>query len=111
MNKPKIGDKIYIPTQLHISRGEDDIAGGLAEIDRIEISKHLPENHYNGIMVGFKGFNKAHSWNYNYLLENQDEWSKEYGNQIAKPDPDINTPWIQDGDYVNGSIYHGKDII
>lgn len=110
MNKPKIGDKIYLPTQLYISRGEDDIAGGLAEIDRIEISKTLPENHYNSIMVGFKGFNKARSWNYAYLMENQNEWKKAYENSIAKPDPDINTPWIEAGDIVNGSIYEGKDI-
>jgi hypothetical protein len=110
MNLPKEGDKLYLPTQMYISRGDDDIQGGIAEIDRIEISKKLPIEHYNSIMVGFKEIGEGRSWNYRYLLENQEEWSQKYAGKTAKPDPDINTPWIQEGDIVNEEVYKGKDI-
>lgn len=108
--KHKIGDKLYIPSAYFISRGEDDFEGGLAEIDRIETKKHLPEKHCNRIMIGFKE-NPSAMYNYNYILEGQEEWSKEYSGRTAHPNPDINTPWIQNGDIVNGQIWKGGDVI
>ena len=110
MKIPEIGDKLYLPTQLHISRGEDDIFGGIAEISFVEISKYLPIEHINAIMVKFKGFSQSHLWNYKLLLEKQKEYSIKYADKIAKPDPDINTPWIESGDIVNGVKYTGKSI-
>ncbi len=109
-NLPKIGDKLYVPSAYHISRGEDDIDGGLATISKVEISKHLPKNHINSIMVKFEELDKATSYNYRILLEQQKELKEEYGDQVAKPNPDINTPWIESGDIVNGREYNGKPI-
>lgn len=110
MKLPKIGDKVYLPSQYYISRGEDDIEGGIAEIDRIIISENLPLHHYNAIMIGFKGFDKARSWNYRYILENQKDWCKSYKGKFAHHSPDINTPWITKGDLVDGVVYNGPNI-
>ena len=87
MEEPKIGDKIYVPTSLYVYRGEDDFEGGLATISSIEKSKHLPEDHYNYLMVGIEE-RKGTSYNWRYLMENQDKWKAEYGDQVAHPDPD-----------------------
>jgi hypothetical protein len=53
--EPKIGDKIYVPSAYHVYRGEDDFAGGLATINKVERSNHLPKNHINYFMVGIEG--------------------------------------------------------
>jgi len=85
--KPEIGEKIYVPTSLYIGHGEDDFSGGLATIDEIEYSDHLPEDHFNYTMVGIKERNGT-MYNWLYLFENQDKWAEEYKGQIAHPDPD-----------------------
>lgn len=110
MKLPKIGDVLYIPGSYHISRGEDDVDGGLATISHVEVSKHLSITHINAVMVKFKELSQASSYNYKMLLEKQEELKEEYGNRIAKPNPDINTPWIEEGDIVNGSVYTGNPI-
>lgn len=110
MEIPKIGDKLYIPSQLHITRGSDDIAGGLATISEVIVSDHLPIEHINSIMVKFKELNKASSYNYKDLLRQQDKLSVDYAGKIAHPDPDIDTPWIEKGDIVNGKPYQGNSI-
>lgn len=33
--EPKVGDKIYVPSRLYISRGSDDFAGGIATVKRV----------------------------------------------------------------------------
>lgn len=104
MSNPKIGQKIYVPGQMYISRGSDDIAGGKATIDHItlEISGGKP-CHFVGVkeVPGLK-----YRWE-NYLQEQQADLKKQYGKQVAHPDPDIDTPWIEPGDIVNGKVYEG----
>lgn len=97
--KHKVGDDMYIPSAMYISRGSDDRVGGLAEIKSID-SKG---------MVSFKEIPGV-SYNYEYLLKEQDKLKKEFGNSRAYPDPDIDTPWIESGDIVNGETYKGKPI-
>lgn len=109
MKLPKIGDKIYIHSSFYISRGEDDVLGGLATINKVEVSKHLPIEHCNSVMIGVKEVSST-LYNYKSLLEEQEELKKQFGENSTRPDPDINTPWIQSGDIVNGEIYTGKDI-
>lgn len=107
--KHKKGDQMYIPTQLYISRGSDDIQGGKATITKLDINDKLGKDHTNGVFVQFEGF-PGRSWNYKLLLDKQEEYAKEYKDQVAKPDPDVDTPWIEPGDIVDGKVYTGKPI-
>jgi len=107
MEDIKVGQKIYVETQLHISRGSDDVVGGLATVTKIreDISggekclfvsvKEHPGNGYN--------------WS-QHLSKLQDKLKERFGDQIAYPDPDIDRPFIEDGDTVDGKIYHGPPI-
>jgi len=89
MRIPLIGEMIYIPTQLYISHGEDDVTGGLATINKIKVSDYLPKGHHNSIMVGVKEV-KGTLYGWSYLLEHQEKWSEEYKGKVAHPDPDYN---------------------
>jgi hypothetical protein len=99
--KPKIGQKIYIRSSWHISAGHLDIAGGLATISKVETIagdwfvelKEVPN----------------HGVNYSLLYPDQAELKKEYKGQKAHPDPDIDTPWIEEGDYVGQNQEFGKE--
>lgn len=104
-----IGDQMYVHSSFYISRGEDDVVGGLATVSKFDISDKLPEGHINKVFVIFKEL-PGHSYNYNMLLEEQEELRAEFGEKSAYPDPDINTPWIEAGDTVNGKVYKGEPI-
>ena len=106
---PKIGDKLYVGTSLYISRGSDDVAGGLATINKVDISKNIPIDHINAIMVSFKEVPGV-GYNYKSLVADQKRLAKDYKGQKAHPDPDVDTPWIEDGDTVNGKPYKGSSI-
>lgn len=82
---PKVGQEIYVPTELYMSHGKDDIHGGLAKVVKV-----IPEMHgdrkVHGIQVEeLPG--KTYFWE-NYLAENQEKWRQQYGEQRAMPDPD-----------------------
>lgn len=87
--KPEIGQKIYIPSSFYLSHGRDDIQGGKTEITKVYFSNHLPEDHYNYIMVNVKGLPVSKTYNYRYLMENQKEWKDKYKDTVAHPDPDL----------------------
>ena len=87
VTQPVIGQKIYVPSSLYLYRGEDDFAGGIATINKIEKSKNLPEDHYNYLMVGITE-RPGSMYNWRPLLERQEELQKMYADQIAHPDPD-----------------------
>lgn len=107
--KHKVGDDIYIPSACYISRGSDDRVGGLARINSIEVNEKLPEDNYNRIFVCVDEIQNT-SFNYAYLLEMQDKLKEEFRDNRAYPDPDIDTPWIEEGDTVNGKTYSGPPI-
>lgn len=88
--KHKKGNKLYIPSAYYIDRGWDDFEGGLATIESFDISKTLPEDHYNSIFISFK--ESPSSYNYRYVLENQEKWKQEYADKIAHPSPDGENP-------------------
>jgi hypothetical protein len=103
----KVGQKIYVGSHFYISHGSDDVVGGLATITKItkgvsggekvlyvEVAEH-PGNCYN--------------WT-QFLSEQQKELKKEFGRKKAYADPDIDTPWIEKGDLVDGKPYQGDPI-
>jgi len=106
MQEVKIGQKIYVKTQIYLSHGSDDIIGGLATVTKIT----------EGISAGKKvpfvtvAEHPGNSYNWKFLSEEQNKLKKEFGDQIARPDPDIDRPFIEDGDTVNSKIYHGPPI-
>ena len=87
MKKPESGMKIYVPTSLHVYRGEDDFQGGIAKINKIEYKDYLPEDHCNYIFVGIEE-NPGVMYNYGSLMKQQNELRERYGEQVAHPDPD-----------------------
>jgi hypothetical protein len=94
INEPKIGDKIYVPSSYYCYRGEDDFAGGLATIAKIEYSDHLPEDHINYIMVGIENRPQA-MYNYRILMRDQVELEEEYKDSVAHPCPDMSPEFNQ----------------
>lgn len=91
---PQKGDTIYVPSSYYVYRGEDDFEGGLATIDKIEFNKNLPKDHCNYTMVGIVG-RPSTMYNYKSLLEQQEELKKEYGEQVAHPNPDLRVEFNQ----------------
>jgi hypothetical protein len=50
------------------------------------------------------------SYNWDIIGLGQAKLRKEYKGQKAHPAPDIDTPWIEEGDTVNGEVHHGPSI-
>lgn len=103
---PEIGDEIYVPSSFHISAGHLDKQGGLATITEIK-GEYDPKN-CNCLFVKVKEV--SGEYNYLSLLKQQDELKKRFGKRRAYPDPDEDTPWIEEGDSVDGKLYHGEPI-
>lgn len=103
----KVGDKIYVDSSYYISHGSDDFEGGIATISKIS------EDISGGEKCIFVEIEERPGTSYNwsqFLSKKQEELKKEFGEQLAHPDPDIDTPWIEEGDIVNGKKYKGPPI-
>ena len=104
---PKVGDEIYVSSHFSISNGSSDCVGGLAKV--VKVSSGISGGD-SCLFVDVKE-HPGHSYNWSQILsKEQDKLKKEFGKNRAYPDPDIDTPWIEDGDIVNGEVYHGKPI-
>lgn len=103
---PEVGDTVYVPTSLHLSRGSDDFIGGLATVTWVGEGKSA------GKMVTFVEVAEKPGSRFNwaeYLEPNQETFRLRYGEQRAHPDPDEDRPWIEEGDTVfdeNGPRIH-----
>jgi hypothetical protein len=111
----KVGQKIYVESAFHISNGSADVVGGLATVTEVkeDISAGKP-----ALFVSVKE-HPGTAYNWEILSEKQENLKNRFGTSKAHPDPDVDTPWIEDGDIVGGKIngkdyhgevYHGKDI-
>lgn len=83
---PQVGDEIYVDTRLHVYRGKDDVLGGLATVMSVSDGKSA------GLPVHFVSVKEHPGNNYNwegYLAPEQDRLKKEFGNERARPDPDM----------------------
>ena len=84
--KPKIGDKIYVPSFLHITHGVDDFHGGLCTV--IGLRKEF----IKGLRVTFVNIAEDDaSWlNWDtYLAPQQEQLRKEYGERAGRLKPDF----------------------
>ena len=80
----KPGDELYVGTRLYIDRGEDDVCGGIATVERISTLDGAVTPTY---FVHFVGL--PNGINMSYILENQLKWREEYGDRIAHACPDV----------------------
>ena len=95
IKEPKIGDKIFIPSALYVYRGEDDIDGGLATINLVKPSDHLPKDHFNYWMVGFEETGPGRYYNWRNLMQEQAELEIKYVGKKAQPNPDLRPEFNQ----------------
>lgn len=91
MTLPEIGDNIYIKSSFYISRGSEDVCGGLATISEVKIDENLEEGNVNKVMVGVDEISRV-LYNWKTLLEKQEDYEKLYAGRIAHRCPDIDTP-------------------
>lgn len=99
--------EIYVGSHFYISEGSRDVVGGLAKISDVSegISGGEP-----CIFVEVEE-HPGHSYNWTQMLsKEQAKLKKEFGKKRAYADPDIDTPWIEEGDIVDGKPYHGDPI-
>ncbi|WZE63544.1 hypothetical protein PANI_CDS0024 [Maribacter phage Panino] len=94
--QPEIGQEIYIPSELYLGHGADDVQGGKTTITDIHESEHLPEEHTNYLFVSVEGL-PSRRYNWYWLSQEQEELKAQHGDQKAKPEPDnrpeFNTGW------------------
>lgn len=106
-NVPEVGDKIYVSTHLSICNGSSDVWGGIATVTSVEDSISGGESCK---FVRVKE-HPGHCYNWTQVLaRDQEELKKQYGDALAEACPDEDRPWIEDGDFVDGKVYHGKPI-
>ncbi|MFA5154408.1 MAG: hypothetical protein WC554_17825 [Clostridia bacterium] len=85
--EPKVGLKIYVPGAMYVYRGEDDFAGGIATISKVDKENNI-------IMISIEE-RPGTRYNWKYLLEDQDKLKTQFGDQIAHPDPDYRAEFNQ----------------
>lgn len=98
MQLPKIGDKIYVDSHYYISHGSDDVEGGIATVSGVDKTFVETEEH------------PGHAYNWKFLGPEQEGLKKKFGASKAHACPDIDTPFIEEGDFVNGKKYKGPPI-
>ncbi len=87
--EPKIGEDVYLPTSLYLSRGRDDFIGGLCQISRIidrrnDDSEILDINRFMVETVE----RPYHQYNWYFLIKDEKKNIERYGDKRGRPDPD-----------------------
>ena len=88
---PVLGQDIYMKTSVFIGHGEDDFDGGLCKISYIDNKFNPKETNkiWQGNSITIEVEENA-GWrnNWFYIMDHQEEWSKEYGKRRGKMNPD-----------------------
>jgi hypothetical protein len=84
MRVPKIKRDVYVGSSYYIDHGEDDFEGGLCKIKNIEKGRSAGKD---TLFVELEE-RPGHSYNWDYLMEHQEEWAKEFKDRRGYPDPD-----------------------
>lgn len=95
-----MGEPIYIPTSLHVYRGRDDFEGGLCVVNRIEMGKSAGKPTF---FIGIKE-TVGVLYNWEHLISNQEEWTKEYAGRKGRRNPDFRSEFNKDDDWVSRSL-------
>lgn len=83
----KSGDEIYVPTSLYLSHGVDDFIGGRATIENIYEDDRVSRDSYNRWGISIKE-RPGHWYNLSYLIDEQEELKKKFGDSWCYEDPD-----------------------
>ena len=87
-----MGEPIYLPTSLHVYRGRDDFEGGLCTVNRIKMGVSAGKPTY---FIEIKE-NPDVQYNWQYLIENQEKWEKEYAGKRGRRNPDYRPEFNND---------------
>lgn len=80
---PKVGQDIYVDTQLYLSHGRDDFTGGLAQVASVT-EEYWPKATAVVHIVERPG----HGYFWHLLEAQQEDLQKQFGNRRSYPDPD-----------------------
>lgn len=86
-NVPKVGDIIYIDTELYLSRGEDDIIGGKARVLTIG-------GQFGDSMITVEGWPDDYR-NWDGLAKEQESLKARFGDAWAYKNPDHRSEFNQ----------------
>lgn len=87
--QPRRGVVLYVPAMMYLSHCEDDVvAGGKATIECIDCA-------HGQAIVRFKEL-PGREYGLDYIMENQREWKKRYGDQWARPDLTVSSEHVAD---------------
>ena len=88
----RIGDVVYVDTELYVRHGRDDFRGGLAEVTEVrpDISKGKPTPF---IRVAQEP-DTLHNWK--ILAADQKKLRAEFGKSWSRPDPDNRAEFNED---------------
>ena len=86
IRKPKVGEKIYIPSSTFVYKGASDFSIGYESIDSIEYNKQMEKEDYNYTYISIievLNINQGAKYNWNWILENQEKWENIFKLKIA----------------------------
>lgn len=90
---PRVGDKMYVPSQLHLTHGRDDFAGGVCTV--AEVRHDMSKGRLVTFVTVKEDPDAWYNWD-GYLAPNQAEWRAEYGDRPGGPAPDFRPEFNED---------------
>ena len=92
MTQPEVGRDANVPPELYLTHGRDDFAGGLCGISDVSLET------LGGKTVPFVEFEErpGYRYNWNWLMEQQDQLRERFGDQRGYPDPDERPEFNED---------------
>ncbi len=88
---PGVGDEIYVDTALHLHHGRDNVRGGRARVVAVNHGYHG----LKGVLVEVAE-HPGDLYNWELLGPRQRDLEREFGDQRARPDPDLRPEFNED---------------
>jgi hypothetical protein len=88
----RVGDVIYVDTELYISHGRDDFRGGLGEV--VEVRPDISKGKPTPFIRVAQEPDTLHNWK--ILAADQKKLRAEFGKSWAHPDPDNRAEFNED---------------
>jgi hypothetical protein len=82
--EPEVGDTVYLPSEMHLSHGIDDFAGGRATV--IEVEQGVSAGQPTLYLRCQEEPDTLHNWA--WLAPRQEALRERFGAAVAHPEPD-----------------------